>query len=79
MKPPRGLSAHFSPPSPAERGLYYHEVWRGEGGGSLVCGTMPRNVQDLDFLHFREEVNVVLNVRAECGTHYVAAALAPAP
>ena len=49
---------------PAERGLYYHEVWRGEGGGSLICGTMPRNVQDLDYLHHREGVDVVLNVRS---------------
>ena len=46
----------------AERGLYYHEVWKGEGGGSLMCGTMPRNVQDLDYLHLQDKVNVVVNV-----------------
>lgn len=45
-----------------ERGLYYHEVWKGGEGGSLICGTMPRNVQDLDYLHFQEKVDVVVNV-----------------
>ena len=29
----------------------------------MLCGTMTRNVQDLDFLHHREGVNVILNVR----------------
>ena len=29
----------------------------------MLCGTMPRNVQDLDFLHHKEGVNVILNVR----------------
>lgn len=28
----------------------------------MLCGTMTRNVQDLDFLHHREGVNVFLNV-----------------
>lgn len=40
-----------------DRGLYYHEIVPG-----LICGTMPRNVSDLDYLHFHEGVNVVLNV-----------------
>jgi len=47
-----------------ERGLYFHEIWRGDNGGSMLCGTMPRNVQDLDFLHHQEGVNVILNVRS---------------
>lgn len=40
-----------------DRGLFYHEIVPG-----LICGTMPRNVSDLDYLHFAEDVNVVLNV-----------------
>ena len=47
-----------------ERGLYFHEIWRGDNGGSMLCGTMPRNVQDLDFLHHKEGVDVILNVRS---------------
>ena len=49
----------------AERGLYFHEIWAGDNGGAMLCGTMTRNVQDLDFLYHREGVNVILNVRVQ--------------
>ena len=54
----------------SERGLYFHEIWQGNNGGSMLCGTMMRNTQDLDFLHHREGVNVILNVRATSGCRF---------
>lgn len=42
-----------------DRGLYYHSIDR-----DLLCGTQPRNVQEVDELFREERVTTILNVGA---------------
>ena len=41
-----------------ERGLYYHEVTR-----NLVCGSQPQTREDIEHLHFQENVTNIVNLQ----------------
>ena len=50
-----------------ERGLYYHEVTR-----NLICGSQPQTREDIEHLHFQENVTNIVNLQvhsfAKCFT-----------
>lgn len=48
-----------------DRGIYSHEILPG-----LFCGTMPRNTSDLDYLHYHEGIDTVLNLQENACFHH---------
>ena len=41
-----------------ERGLYYHEVT-----SNLICGSQPQTREDIEHLHFQENVTNIVNLQ----------------
>lgn len=48
-----------------DRGLYYHEIV-----DNLICGSQPRNSDDVQYLHDNERVTTILNLQQDKDLQY---------